>query len=71
MKAKSLKKTSVSIENIYKGISESNANNRFKHFVPHDVYVSDEVRLKLIEDGYKVYKGNWDGIMTNVLIIEW
>lgn len=71
MKAKSLTKTSVSVENIYKGISEANANNRFKHFIPHDVYVSDEVRLKLIDDGFKVHKGDWDGVMKDCLIIEW
>lgn len=71
MKASSLKKETEVIENIYKAISESNANGRFKHFIPHDVYVSDEVRLQLIDDGFKVYKGDWDGVMTNCLIIEW
>ena len=71
MKAKSLTKVSETIENIYNAISEANANSSYKHFIPHNIYVSDEVRLKLIDDGYKVYKGNWDGIMTDVLIIEW
>lgn len=71
MKASSLKKESEVIENIYEAISQANAEGRFKYFIPHDVYVSDEVRLQLIEDGYKVCRGDWNGIMTNCLIIEW
>lgn len=71
MKAKSLKKVPEAIENIYKQISEANANNKFKCFIPHFIYVTDDVKMKLIDDGYKVYKGNWDAIMTDCLIIEW
>ena len=43
MKADELKKVSEVIENIYGVISEANSNGRFKCFIPHDVYVSDEV----------------------------
>ena len=71
MKAKHLRKQSEAIENIYKQISEANAHGQFKHFIPHFIYVSEEVKSQLIEDGYKVYKGDWDGHMTNCLIIEW
>ena len=71
MKAKSLTKVTEVIENIYKQISEANANNQFKCFIPHFVYVTDDVKMQLINDGYKVYKGDWDGVMTNCLIIEW
>lgn len=71
MKAKDLKKESEVIENIYKAISEANANGYYKHFIPHFVYVSESVKMQLIDDGYKVYKGDWDGITKDCLIIEW
>ena len=71
MKASELKKESEVIENISKYISEANAHGRFKCYIPHDVYVNESVKLQLIEDGFKVYKGDWDGMMTNCLIIEW
>ena len=70
MKAQSLKKVPEVIENIYNQISEANANNQFKCFIPHFIYVTDETKLQLIKNGYKVYEGNWDAIM-NGLIIEW
>lgn len=71
MKASHLKKESESIENIYKRISEANSNGDFKIFIPHFRYVTDEVRIQLIQNGYKVYIGDWDGVMINALIIEW
>ena len=71
MKANELKKQTEVIDNIYKAISEANSNGNFKHFIPHWVYVSDEIILQLINDGFKVYKGEWDGIMKDCLIIEW
>ena len=71
MKANSLIKKSVKIEDIYNAIESANTGMCFKHFIPNNVYVSDEVKLKLVADGFKIYVGDWDGIMTNVLIIEW
>lgn len=71
MKASSLKKESEVIENIYQIIINANGSGCYKTFITHDRYVSDEVRLQLIKDGYKVYVGDWDGITTNALIIEW
>ncbi|MFD2824796.1 hypothetical protein ACFS5M_14025 [Lacinutrix iliipiscaria] len=71
MKACELKKTSEALENIYKLISEANSRSEFKCFIPHFVYVSEKIRLQLIEDGFKVYRGDWDGVITNCLIIEW
>jgi len=71
MKAKHLKKQSKTIENIYKRISEANENGEFKIFIPHFVYVEEKVKLQLLEDGYKVYIGQWDGVVTDALIIEW
>lgn len=71
MKAEHLKKQSEVIENIYKQISEANARGEFKIFIPHFVYVEDKVKLQLAEDGYKIHRGQWDGVITNALIIEW
>ena len=69
MKAKELRKLSEVIENIYIRISEANANGHYKIFIPHFVHVEESVKLQLIEDGYKVYKGLWDGTVVNALII--
>ena len=71
MKAEHLKKQSEVIEHIYKRISEANANGEFKIFIPHFVYVEEKVKLQLIDDGYKIYKGQWDGVIIDALIIEW
>ena len=71
MKADSLVKKSVTLENIYKSIEDDNGRGSFKHFIPHGLYVSDEVKLQLMADGFKVYVGDWDGVMLNALIIEW
>ena len=71
MKASHLKKESEVIENIYQFISRENQEGRFKYFIPHFVYVSEQVKSELIENGYKVYRGNWDANITDALIIEW
>lgn len=71
MRANSLVKISVTIEGIYTAIEEGNKYGCFKHGIPHNLYVSDEVKLKLMADGFKVYNGDWDGVMKNSLIIEW
>ena len=71
MKASDLIKKSLDIQVIYKNIEERNSNGEFKYFIPHFVYVSDEVKLKLIADGFKVYIGNWSNFSPNDLIIEW
>jgi len=71
MRAEHLKKQTEAIDNIYKAISEANANGQFKIAIPHFMHVSDEVKLELIENGYKVYIGDWDGVVKNALIIEW
>lgn len=71
MKASDLVKVSEVSENLYKRISEANSNGGFKIFIPHYLYVKDELRAELINNGYKLYKGNWDGAMIDALIIEW
>ena len=70
MKASELVKNSVKIEDIYNSIEHQNEIGEFKIFYPHFVYVSDEVVKQLIEDGFKVSKGEWfKGDIG--LIIEW
>lgn len=49
----------------------SNDHGSYKIFLSHSQCISDEVKLKLIADGFKVYIGDWDGIIKNALIIEW
>ena len=71
MKAKDLKKTSETIDNIHNRISECNADGDFKCFIPHFKHVSEEVKLQLMKDGFKVYIGDWDGMIKDCLIIEW
>ena len=70
MKANELIKESEPIEKIHNGIIEANKNGSFKFFIPHFVYVNNDVKSQLIKDGYKLYEGNWDSYM-NGLIIEW
>lgn len=70
MKAKDLKKVSISIDEIHKQIDEV-GDTQHKIFIPHWTYVEDIVILNLINNGFKVYNGNWDGIMVDCLIIEW
>jgi len=71
MKANHLIKQSEVLDNIYKRISEANSHSMFKIFIPHFIYVEESVRLQLIDDGYKVYEGDWDGMVKGALIIEW
>lgn len=71
MEAKDLIKKAISIESIYEHISDANINGHFKVFIPHYVYVEEKDKLQLIEDGFKVYNGDWDGVIVNALIIEW
>lgn len=70
MKTKDLIKESIPIEKIYKDIEFAITRNEFKINIYHAIYVSDEIILQLIEDGFKVYRGDWD-MMKNCLIIEW
>ena len=70
MKASELVKNGVKIEDIYNSIEHQNKIGEFKIFYPHFVYVSDEVVKQLIEDGFKVSKGEWFRGEIG-LIIEW
>lgn len=64
------KKKSIFWEDIVKEI-EKFPETQYKHFIPHFLYV-DEINIgNLVRAGYKVYRGDWDGVMKDVLIIEW
>lgn len=57
MKATDLEKTSRSLEEIYQNIERENKRYNFKVFFPHWVYFSDDRKLKLIRQGFKVSEG--------------
>lgn len=70
MKARELEKHSPSLDQIYTIIGEANKRNEYKIFFPHWVYFSDECKLELMRQGFKVYQGEW--LRRNYgLIIEW
>ena len=66
-------KTTLTIKEISERIDSIEKNQPYinKAFIPHFENVSDETKLEILNKGYKVYVGDWDGIMKNVLIIEW
>ena len=70
MKAKDLIKKSVTIHDVYKNIEEANGRGEFKFFYPHFVYVSNEVKMQLMSDGFKLSEGEFF-VGNNGLIIEW
>lgn len=71
MRASELEKRSVTIESIHKEIELSDKEGNFKTFIPHFRYVSNEVILHLMGEGFKVTVGDWDAMMQNCTIIEW
>lgn len=69
MKAKDLIKKGMSIDKIYKDIEDKNNDGCCMLFIPKDMYVTDNVKLQLIEDGFSVRIGEF--FRTEGLIIEW
>lgn len=70
MKARELEKHSPSLDLLYESIEEANKRNEYKIFFPHWVYFSDERKLELMRQGFKVYQGEW--LRGDYgLIIEW
>lgn len=70
MKARELEKNSPSLDLLYESIEEANKRNEYKIFFPHWVYFSDECKLELMRQGFKVYQGEW--LRGDYgLIIEW
>lgn len=70
MKAKELVKVSKSLDEVYKQIDQDNEAGWSKSFFPHFIRISDETRLRLIQDGFKIYEGEWMRGDYG-LIIEW
>lgn len=68
-------KVSIDLEQIEKLIIQSEKNDYqpscHKIFLHHATFINDETKIKLMDLGYKVYVGDWDGIMKGALIIEW
>lgn len=71
MKANELQKRYLSIDEIYKTIEGQNEVGYFKMHIPHYVCVKEDVLLQLMQEGFKVSKGNWDGFILDAIIIEW
>lgn len=71
MKAEELVKTEKTIEEIYDQIKNQNENGYFKIFIPHFQRLSDKTRLKLSDNGFKVYRGQWFTREPEGYIIEW
>ena len=71
LKAKDLVKVDKTLEKIYDNIKQENEYGNYKIFIHANRYFSEKSKLELIENGFKVYKGDWDGVMKDVYIIEW
>lgn len=71
MKASSLVKKDTDLKEIYSDIENANNNGHFKIPIPHNRVFSDSAKMELIENGFKVYKGSWDGVLIDCYIIEW
>lgn len=69
MKASELKKKCIGIDAIFKQIKATNENGYCKYNITDDIFVSDEVKLKLMENGFKVYKKEICG--CGYLVVEW
>lgn len=70
MKAKELIKSVKSLDELYKQIEQDNLNGWCKSFFPHFINIENETKLRLIQDGFKVYEGEW--LRGDYgLIIEW
>lgn len=58
------------IDEIYKQIEIDNKAGQYKSFIPHFMCVEDKIVNQLINDGFKVSKGEYMR-GDNGLIIEW
>lgn len=69
-KASDLTKRSISKEDVYEVIARFNNTPTYKHVMPTECYISEEVILSIMKDGFKVYKGSMMGLV-DAWIIEW
>ena len=71
MKANTLIKKTILIKDIYENIQRSNDEyNQNMVYYPSMIYISDEIKLELMSNGFKVYTGDVD-VVRGCLIIEW
>jgi hypothetical protein len=72
MKATDFIKKSQSSKEIYEEIEKmiEHNPNHFKFFIPHFIYVSNDVQVELLKMGFKITHGEWFRGDTG-LIIEW
>lgn len=66
-------KTTISVKEIEERIDQVEKNHSYQNkiFIPHFENVSNDTKLQFMNAGYKVYNRDWDGVMKDVLIIEW
>lgn len=69
-KASDLTKRSITKEEIYNSIANHNNMPCYKHAIPPEFYISEEVIVSMINDGFKVYRGDMMG-WKDTWIIEW
>ena len=69
-KASDLTKRSLSKEEVYEFIAGFNNTSTFRHVIPPDFYISEEVIVSIMRDGFKAYKGKMHGF-EEAWIIEW
>lgn len=67
--AKSITKL-LTIEEVFKWIESAAKAGHNKYFIPHMMYVPDDIKLKLGVLGYKIYHRT-DSIGMDCIIIEW
>lgn len=71
LKAKDLVKKPLTIKDISEQIKVANEGGSYKIHIPNFSAVDENIIPTLIQNGFKVYRGDWDGFMKDVLIIEW
>jgi hypothetical protein len=69
--AKDLTITEFPLGEIYDIIKNVNEQGMVKTFIPHYKYVPNKSIMNLIQNGFHVYKGNWDANNKGCFIIVW
>ncbi|WP_223559610.1 hypothetical protein [Chryseobacterium lathyri] len=69
-KASDLTKKSLTKAEVYENITRYNNTSIYRHAIPPEAYISEEVILSIMQDGFKVSKGNMIGFI-DAWIIEW
>lgn len=66
-------KTTISVKDIEEKIDQIEKDYPYQNkiFIPHYHNVSNDTKLQFMNAGYKIYNGDWDGVMKDALIIEW